>query len=162
MKSPHCHLDPKLYEFIFQQEVHFPEVKRYDKVLHDAATISRKYLNTIFTRKQYGEVQAEDQEMLQHYQDFKDFAVAYRAVKDIVMACGNQQDSYEEVMTAFREIRGGLSKGLPPVDFITKKIIIKIKKLEKLMWQADEAYSRWDVLRETVRELQCNLHKGLH
>lgn len=37
-----------------------------------------------------------------------------------------------------------------------------MKKLEKLILQADEAYTRWEVLRETVRELQCNLNKGLH
>lgn len=33
------------------QEVHFPNIERFDKLLSDAAVLSRRYLNTIFTRK---------------------------------------------------------------------------------------------------------------
>ena len=55
--NPHTKQDPTLYEFIFQQEVTFPHLERYSKVLSDAAMLSRRYLNSIFTRKQYGEVQ---------------------------------------------------------------------------------------------------------
>lgn len=67
MKNPHCNRDTKLYEFIFAQQIEFPNIEKYDKVLTDAANLSRRYLNTIFTRKQYGEVQAEDKDMLEMY-----------------------------------------------------------------------------------------------
>lgn len=48
--SPITAADPKLYEFLLHQEVSFPNIERYDKVLSDAAVLSRRYLNTIFTR----------------------------------------------------------------------------------------------------------------
>jgi len=38
----------------------------------------------------------------------------------------------------------------------------QIKKLGKVIFEAQEAYYRWEVLNETVKELQCNLLKGLH
>lgn len=37
-----------------------------------------------------------------------------------------------------------------------------MRKFLKILTQAEEAYVRWEVLNETVRELQCNLYKGLH
>ncbi len=36
-------------------------------MLSDAAVMSRRYLNTIFTRKQYGEINSEDEAMLLIY-----------------------------------------------------------------------------------------------
>jgi hypothetical protein len=38
----------------------------------------------------------------------------------------------------------------------------QISRFSKILIQAEEAYVRWEVLNETVRELQCNLYKGLH
>jgi hypothetical protein len=61
-------------------------------VLTDAANLSRKYLNTIFTRKQYGEVQAEDKDMLAMYENFKNFAITYRAIREIILVSGKQQN----------------------------------------------------------------------
>jgi Ni2+-binding GTPase involved in maturation of urease and hydrogenase len=37
-----------------------------------------------------------------------------------------------------------------------------IKRFSKILVQAEEAFMRWEILNETVRELQCNLYKGLH
>ena len=59
IRNAHCGKDPKLYEFLFQQEVHFPNIERYDKVLSDAAVLSRRYLNSIFTRKDSQQSQPE-------------------------------------------------------------------------------------------------------
>lgn len=37
-----------------------------------------------------------------------------------------------------------------------------MRRFSKILNQAEEAFIRWEVLNETVRELQCNLYKGLH
>lgn len=66
-KNGHCNVDSKLYEFLFHQEVYFPNIERYDKVLSDAAVYSRRYLNSIFTRKEIKEVQAEYRELVTLY-----------------------------------------------------------------------------------------------
>jgi len=49
-----------------------------------------------------------------------------------------------------------------PVEFATSKMRKQICKLDKVIFEAEEAYYRWEVLSETVKELQCNLFKGLH
>ena len=51
---------------------------------------------------------------------------------------------------------------MPPIEFVPVKMQRKLIKLEKVIKQGEEAYTRWEVLRETVRELQCNIYKGLH
>ena len=35
-------------------------------------------------------------------------------------------------------------------------------RFSTILEQAEEAWVRWEVLQETVKELQCNLFKGLH
>jgi hypothetical protein len=127
--NPHCKTDPKLYEFIFQQEVHFPHLERYDKVLEDAAVMSRRYLNTIFTRKQYGEVQLEDKDMLAIYGEFKLFSTSFRAAREIILVNNKQHALLEDIFTGFREIRGGLGKGIPPVEFLTPRMNTKMIKI---------------------------------
>ena len=84
-------------------------------MLSDAAVMSRRYLNTIFTRKQYGEVQAEDKEVLATYDEFKTFSTSFRSVREIILITGRQQGLMEDITSMFREIRGGLAKGLPPI-----------------------------------------------
>lgn len=91
LKNPHCNRDPKLFEFVFQQEVHFPNIERYDKVLLDAAVLSRRYLNAIFTRKNSGEVLSEDKELLAVYDRFTNFCTTYRAVREMILVGGRQQ-----------------------------------------------------------------------
>ena len=105
--------------------------------------LSRKYLNVIFTRKQYGEVQLEDKDMLETYEEFKEFATAFRAVREIVLVSGKQHNLLEDIFTTFREVRGGLGKGVPPIDFVTKRMKAKIAKLDKLIAQGTEGYNRW-------------------
>jgi hypothetical protein len=48
------------------------------------------------------------------------------------------------------------------VEFTTFKMRKQMQRFSKILTQAEEAFVRWEVLNETVRELQCNLYKGLH
>lgn len=47
-----CCQDAKYYCFLFEQAMVLPREQSYAKVLVNASNMSRKYLNTIFTRKQ--------------------------------------------------------------------------------------------------------------
>lgn len=44
------------------------------------------------------------------------------------------------------------------IDFIWSTI----KSAEKLIEQANQAFIRWEVLVDNVRDLQSNVYKGLH
>ena len=82
-KNIYCNKDVKLYEFIFLQEVHFPNMERYDKVLSDAAVYSRKYLNSIFTRKSES-ASIKNSELVQIYQEFQTFSANFNSVKEFM------------------------------------------------------------------------------
>ena len=91
--------------------------------------LSRRYLNSIFTRKQYGEVQAEDKDMINLYEEFKLFSVSYRAAREIILLNGKQHSLIEDIMSSFREIKGGLGKGVPPIEFVSKRTQSKMLKI---------------------------------
>lgn len=130
-------MDPKLYEFIFQQEVAFPNLERYNKVLSDAAMMSRRYLNTIFTRKQYGDVHIEDKDMLAVFEEFQLFATSFRATREIMGISDRQHSLLEDILSGFREIRGGLGRGVPPTEFIPLGMSSKLHKMDKLITQGE-------------------------
>lgn len=52
--------------------------------------------------------------------------------------------------------------GVQPIEFIPKGLKQKIAILYKLLTQVKQAYLRWQNLNEEVKELQCNLYKGMH
>ncbi len=53
----------------------------------------------------------------------------FRSIREIILITGQQQTHLEDIFSTFREIRGGLGKGLPPVDFVPKRMQIKMVKL---------------------------------
>ena len=105
----------------------------YDKVLEDAAMLSRRYLNTIFTRKQYGEVVIEDEDMLAAFGEFMEFGVCFRAVKEILVINNKEQLLLEDIFSHLREVRGGIGKSVHPVEFIPSEVQKKIVVIEKLI-----------------------------
>jgi hypothetical protein len=134
--NAHCSRDPKLFEFLLQQEVHFPNIERYDKVLSDAAVLSRRYLNSIFTRK---DTQIKDPQFENFYhvhQALQKTTQNFREVVKLTEITAQQQDVIEEIFGAFREIRGGLGFGIKPVEFTTLKIRTNISKFDKILVQA--------------------------
>ena len=48
----YCRQDSKLYCFLIEQSVTFPNQLSYNKIMNSATDFSRKYLSSIFTRKQ--------------------------------------------------------------------------------------------------------------
>lgn len=160
--NPHCSRDPKLYEFLFMQEVHFPNIERYDKVLTDAAVLSRRYLNSFFTRKPSQDSQAHFETFLQTRQALEKTKEGFGQVRRLTEAAREGQEAVEEIFGGLREIRGGLGFGVQPVEFSSLKTRRRMDRFSKILLQAEEASVRWEVLNETVRELQCNLYKGLH
>ena len=52
MDNPHCQNDFILIDFLMIQETTIPPMEQYEKVLADAATLSRRYLNSFFTKKE--------------------------------------------------------------------------------------------------------------
>lgn len=50
--NEHCGRDSKVYCFLMEQPMMLPRVEYYTRVLSSASNMSKKYLNTIFTRKQ--------------------------------------------------------------------------------------------------------------
>ena len=63
------------------------------------------------------------------YGEFQLFAVTFRAVREITVVSNRQQTLLEDIFEGMREVRGGLGKAVPPVNFLTKKMENKIKKL---------------------------------
>ncbi len=162
VRNAHCSGDPKLYEFLLQQEVHFPNIERYDKVLSDAAVLSRRYLNSIFTRKDTHPKEPQFDRFHQTHRILQATSQDFRELARLTEITTQQQEVVEEIFGAIREIKGGLGFGVQPVEFTTPKMRKQINRFSKILIQAEEAYVRWEVLNETVRELQCNLYKGLH
>lgn len=77
--------DKKYYEFLFDQEVDFPEELMYDKVLSRAAAYSRTYLNKIFTRQDLNlEDHPEVKKFVIIWEDFKHFKDSFNQVEVIV------------------------------------------------------------------------------
>lgn len=142
--------------------MHFPNIERYDKVLTDAAVLSRRYLNSIFTRKDAQLYQPDFQPFFHTRKLLHHTTHNFTRLLSLARIATQQQDLVEDIFAAFREIRGGLGFGVQPVSFSTPKLAKQMGKFAKILAQADEAFVRWEVLNETVRELQCNLYKGLH
>ena len=54
------------------------------------------------------------------YAEFTEFSTCFRAVKEILVVSARQQNLLEDIFGSLREVRGGLGKGIPPIDFVSK------------------------------------------
>lgn len=102
IRNAHCTRDPKLYEFLLQQEVHFPNIERYDKVLSDAAVLSRRYLNSIFTRKDTNLTQPDFQNFFQVHRLLQKATQHFREMSRLTEITAQQQEVIEDIFGAMR------------------------------------------------------------
>jgi hypothetical protein len=102
LRNAHCTHDPKLYEFLFQQEVHFPNIERFDKVLSDAAVLSRRYLNSIFTRKDSQLSQPEFDHFFDTRRLLQKTSSNFNELRKLTEVAAQQQEAIEDVFGAFR------------------------------------------------------------
>ena len=67
--------------------------------------------------------------MISLYEEFKLFSISYRAAREIILLNGKQHNLIEDIMASFREIKGGLGKGVPPIEFVSKRAQNKMIKI---------------------------------
>lgn len=113
--------------------------------------LSRRYLNSIFTRKDNQPTQPEFEGFLHTHRLLVTTTSNYNELARLVEITTQQQEVIEDIFGAFREIRGGLGFGIQPVEFATLKIRKNMRRFGKILHQAEEAFVRWEVLNETVR-----------
>lgn len=135
VRNVHCQRDEKLYEFLFQQEVHFPNIERYDKILSDAAVLSRRYLNSIFTRKDtQTEQQPEFTDLFMTFQALKKMSANFKDLQEIIELTALQQETVEEIVAAFSDIHGKLGMGVQPIQFLTPNQRKRITRFNKFIY----------------------------
>jgi len=74
------------------QEVHFPNIERFDKLLSDAAVLSRRYLNTIFTRKDSQPSQTEFEAFLDTHKILVKTTSNFTQLVKLLEASSQQQE----------------------------------------------------------------------
>lgn len=90
-----------------------PQQATYTKVLSNASNLSKKYLNTIFTRKQL----PEEKGAVYLVDAFRGLGEKYRmfvGVGELVEGCVGEIGELEEIMGIFAELSGEMSSSILP------------------------------------------------
>lgn len=138
----------------------FPKQLAYEKALRNAADLSRKYLNSFFTRKNLPHENMK--ELIASYTSLTQKIQQYREVKQIALIKIKEFVSFEETMNLFAELTTVPCMAVEPHEQQIQEIWKLIKSSDSLIEQGEAAHSRWEILIEQVREIQSNVYKGLH
>ena len=84
-------------------------------MLSDAAVLSRRYLNSIFTRKDMHPKEAQFDRFHQTHRLLQTTSQNFREFARLAEITTQQQEVIEEIFGAIREIKGGLGFGIQPV-----------------------------------------------
>ena len=131
-------------------------------MLSDAATLSRRYLNSFFTKKESPLNYPHSARVQKALAAVLDLKKRLEGVKQLADIWQKEQDLLEEITGLFYEEGGELGMAVKPASFFTGRTRKQVEQLLRLLVQGEKAVVRWEVLQESVRELQCNVEKGMH